>query len=143
MGTDAFAPQSLRSDRWALSITSPAPGVLCSVVSGHMELAAVKLLTNAYDQLAAAGHKVDAFHDWEGLTGYSSEAREVYTSWAKAHRDSVGSVSILVRSKLVAMGVSVANMVLGYLHAYSDRAAFERALARAVSARQRSATAAP
>jgi hypothetical protein len=77
-----------------------------------------------------------AFHDWEHITGYESKARVRLTKWGTDIRSDIQRVHVLVGSKLVKMGVSVASIVLGnMIIAYDDRAKFEAAFRAAQSTR--------
>jgi hypothetical protein len=76
------------------------------------------------------------FDDMEATTGYATEARSALTQWVMAHRRALGGIHILTHNRLVAMGVTVANLALGgFLTAYTDRTAFNAALGRVVSGR--------
>ncbi len=86
---------------------------------------------------AAGGPRLIAFHDWEALTSYESEARTALTTWGFDIRSGVERVHILVRSKLVRMGVSVASIVLvGMIVAHGERTKFDRELFAALAARK-------
>lgn len=120
--TIRFEP--FRSDHVSIVLQNPAPGILASRVSGHLDLAGAKCLMAAFDQVAASHRPVEVFHDWRGVEGYDSDAREIYTRWSAAHRGDVVRVHILFRSKLVAMAVSVARIKLPYLEAYTNEKVF-------------------
>lgn len=74
-----------------------------------------------------------SFHDYADLAGYDSAARQILTQWGIESHDRVPEIHVLTASKMVAMGVATAalglSMVGTRLVAYTDRAAFERALA--------------
>lgn len=124
-----FKERVAQGEGWRVVVDNPAPGVLTSAVSGYIQMEAASGLMGAFDAVAAAQGPVDAFHDWSAVVGYDTQTRETYTAWSKAHRAQVKSVNILVGSRLVAMGISVANlMVGGFLKATQDRDAFKRAL---------------
>jgi len=94
--------------------------------SGRFDLEAVGHLMRGFERVAAEGGLVDTFHDWADVESYDAEVRVPYTDWAWAHRQQVASLHILVRSRLLAMGISVANMGLGgMITSYTDRAPFE------------------
>lgn len=111
-----------------------APGVLLTRVSGHLDRAAVQILMDAFDRVAEAHAPVESFHDWDDVTGYDDDARQVYVEWSRSHPESVLTVHILVRNPLVALAIAVANMALGgYLRGYGDREEFEMLLQRAIA----------
>lgn len=99
-----------------------------------MDLSAALFLESAFEQtLQASGTRLRVFHDWAKITGYDTEARIHYTNWSQPLIAQVDAVHILFESRLVAMGVSVANLVLGNkLHATADRQHFERLRSQAI-----------
>jgi hypothetical protein len=126
-----------RSDRWELRATNPAPHTLYTRVSGRTDLAAVQLLMQAFDRVATAQGVVDAFHDWEQVESYTPEARETYVKWSSGHRSQVSSVHLLIRSRLIAMAISVGNLAVGgFLQSYTDRKVFEQALQATIARRR-------
>ena len=75
------------------------------------------------------GGPLRVFHDWSGLTGYDPAARDELKRWGKQHNRDFLGVHYLVRSKVVAMLISVAALSMGRdLDATTDRAAFLRQL---------------
>jgi hypothetical protein len=52
------------------------------------------------------------FSDWADMTGYDGEARKALTEWQKT-TGKESSPHLCVKSAIVAMGVSMANVVLG------------------------------
>ena len=64
------------------------------------------------------------------MTGYESQCRIDLTNWVLRHR-AQSRLYIGMKSKLVAMGVSVANLALGNrIESYSKEAELEAALNR-------------
>jgi hypothetical protein len=119
--------------RWSLRLENPAPSVVHTRGAGHADLACVKEFWDFFEKVAATQSPVENFHDWADIEGYDPEVRQRYMQWSRAHRAEIRAAHILVRSRLVVMGVTVANLALGYLTAYHDRARFERALADAIA----------
>jgi hypothetical protein len=106
-----------------------APTVVLTKVIGHASTPIVNEYLEHLGPECARG-KVEVFHDWYDVTGYDTEARKALTEWNLAHQSSVVQVHMLVKSKVVAMGVSVASVVAGRDFAvYSDRARFDNVLA--------------
>ena len=104
-------------------------GIFCTEVKGHFDVEVVDLLVRGYDDTLASspGVLVRSFQDWFGITSYDSGARNTYTEDSKRVMGFVERIDILFSSRLVAMAVSVSNIVLGgKLHPVSDRAEFER-----------------
>jgi len=78
---------------------------------------------------ASALGACEVWDDWSRITSYEAALRVQITDWTRARPELAKNCHILVGSKLIAMGLSVANMLLGgVMDVRSDRAAFERAL---------------
>jgi hypothetical protein len=136
MHVPVFLPAQWTTAAWTVWAANPAPGVLQTRATGHADVAAVEKLTAAYDSIERVVPRVDVFHDWAGITGYAPDARVLYTAWSKAHGHTVGTVAILMKSPLVSMGISVANIVLGgTLKPFTNRAQWEALLASTVARR--------
>lgn len=67
-------------DLW---IHFPAPGLLHTRVQGAIDLGIARQLMNGFDKVARDWNLVDAFHDWHGVSSYTSEAREEYVRWGR------------------------------------------------------------
>ncbi len=114
-----------------------APGLVRTVVEGHVDAAAVRWYTARIDRLLLDGRSVQTFHDWSRIDGFEPDVRGPYRAWAERRKDLLDPPHFLVRSKVVAMALSVTAMVLGHpLVVHSDRAAFEAALAEALRRRE-------
>ncbi|MEW5848356.1 MAG: hypothetical protein AB2A00_06055 [Myxococcota bacterium] len=124
--------QTPHSELWAWS---PTEGMLATRARGRFDVDLVQKAIQCFEELGVSTRHVDAFHDWEGVEAYTPEARLLYTEWSKERRARItGSVHILLASKLLAMGVAVANVVLkNTLNSYMTRASFERERARYAS----------
>src|SRR5262249_3247489 len=76
------------------------------------------------------------FNDFELGTGYDSEVRARLTAWHLRNTGKLKEIHILVRPGLIAMGVTVANLATGgRFVVYTDRSAFEWALAGVLTSR--------
>lgn len=123
-----LAPVRWASERAELKTWFPASSVVVVEFSGHLTASAVKrLIASVAPALACAG-LIDAFNNWQDMTGYDSEARLALSEWVIETRR-FSSVNILVRSKLVAMGVAVANLAVGgTIASYTSRSSWQAAL---------------
>lgn len=134
-GADRRLAETPRGSLLAYTLT---PTIYVTIVSGHMETEHADALL-AFSEARVRGRrgqKLRVFHDWVEMTGYESQCRQRLTSWAVANLDAFDEMHIAQRSKLVAMGVQVANLALGGLITpYTDRTAVEIALRRAVDGR--------
>ena len=111
-----------------LAITPMSANSSLFVLSGQLEDALARGIIDEGSRISLRGGAI-AFHDWSGLTSYSSEARRLCTDWMLANRKGFERCTILVSSAIVAMGVNVANLALGgFLDAGTDAEAFAAAL---------------
>jgi hypothetical protein len=102
-----------------------------SKVEGRLIMPMAELIIEVGERQYEGGGMVYGFHEWLEMTNYESRCRVELTNWVLSHR-AQSRLSIAVRSKLVAMGVSVANLVLGNLiKIREDQAELEADLERA------------
>ena len=140
----ASAPGLLTAPSGSVDCTEPAPGVLVVVARGHLAASLIPRVLAWRDQAVLRVGAVDIFDDGAELESYDSEARVLLTGWGKKNRDHVREHHILLRSRIVAMGVSVANLALGgHIQAHTSRPAYDAALASAVRRGRRSYTPPP
>ena len=114
---------------WQARWWSPAPGVFCTSVAGYFGFAAVELLQAGFLEVHEAAPEVlvRCFHDWAGVNKYDSNARASYTRFSAPLMVHVDSIDVLFSSRLMAMAIAVANLVLGgKMHPLSERVDFER-----------------
>ncbi|MEO8798346.1 MAG: hypothetical protein ABI551_10705 [Polyangiaceae bacterium] len=117
------------TDRGKLILRRPAPHVVVLIATGYggKDLAAPILALR--DMVVQQAGKIALFDDFEKATGYDSELRVKLTDWSRRNAKAMTSHHILTSSKLVAMGVAVANLALGAtIKAHTSRRAFEEAL---------------
>lgn len=104
--------------------------VLLIKVTGHLDRGMGDFVLARVNRIfdGNKGRITSYFCDWAETTGYDSEVRTLFTQWVATHRNHV-KFHLLVGSKLVSMGVSVANLALGgALTGYTNRPAFDAAL---------------
>lgn len=124
-----------RTERWAdergtLEITTMRPGVVLQRFRGHALPPIADAISERLERELVRFGSIVVFDDWEEATGYESEVRIRLTAWTQRHLDRIPETHILVRSRLLAMGISVANLAVGNkLRAYTSRKEFEAALA--------------
>ncbi len=116
-------------------MSEPAPGVILFVEKGYLSAAFVEKIVGVYDSIAArAERRPHIFVDCEFMVGYDPPIRADITACIQKHRTRLGSVHMLVRSRLAKMGLAVSNLVLGGLmHGYTQRDVFQAALSQAVA----------
>lgn len=116
------------SIRGELLIHIPKADVFILKITGHLDDPMGAHVIDMLEKALSTTKRLHLFCDWAEMTGYESEVRAAFTSWAGANRNRV-TFHLLVGSKLVAMGVSVANLALGgILIGYASRAAFDATL---------------
>jgi hypothetical protein len=128
--------QEHRTARGTTRVWVLAPTVYVTVASGHMQEEHAEFL-EAYgaERIRRSPGKLHVFHDWLEMTGYDSRCRQRLTSWSVARRDAYQEVHLALRSKLVAMGVQVANLALGGLmRVHTSRIGLEVELGRLLRA---------
>lgn len=109
-------------------VTTPKSDIVYYKVTGHLDKPIGDYMLRVIERIAAANRRVNIFCDWAEMTGYDSEVRASLTQWVATNRTRA-TMHLLVGSKLVAMGVSVANLALGgVLVGYTNRGSFDAAL---------------
>ncbi|XXX78755.1 hypothetical protein WMF30_08260 [Sorangium sp. So ce134] len=130
-----------RGDRWStsrgvLDIRTPASDVVTRRLEGYATLDLVEPAVRHLETLLDAGLHPIVFDDFELGTGYDSDVRAKLTAWHQRNPGKLKEVHILVKPGLVAMGVTVTNLATGgRFNVYTDRSAFEWALAGVLTAR--------
>ncbi len=122
------------TDQGEVRVSEPAPGVILFVEKGYLAAGFIAKIVGIYERAAADGKHPHVFIDGEFLTGHEPPLRADLTTWVQKNRTRLGSVHMLVRSRLVKMAIAVSNLSLGGLmHTYNDRAPFQIALNQAVA----------
>ena len=117
-----------------LTIRRPAPHIELIRCEGHARAAHIDLVLENRETIVAECGRIALFDDLEEMNGYDSGVRLKLTDWGKKHLGQIVAFHILTRSRLVAMGVTVANLALGgHIQAHTQRRAFEEALRQEVA----------
>ncbi|MEM6273800.1 MAG: hypothetical protein AAF735_01040 [Myxococcota bacterium] len=121
-------------DRFVLA--NPGLGILATQVSGRAHLGQVHALI-AYQQRVLEQHPSGmwVFHNWAEAQSYAKGVREELVEWTNAHMDSIFRVHLVFRSRLIAMGVSVAMIGMKRIQVMSSVEELEAELAEAVRVR--------
>ena len=107
------------------------PQMLSSVVTGYATEAMVFWYIREFHAFAdAATHRIDVFHDWAGITGFSADARRTFLKWGRErnaiNRRVVRGVHILFESTLIVLALdAVTTFTRGYMTPYRSRRTFE------------------
>jgi hypothetical protein len=120
----------LLTPRGELRLWLASDSVYLTQISGWLETPVVRPWLDRVNAWAARRrHDLWGFHDWEAMENYDGSARQALTSWTFENRALFTGIHILVRSKIVVLGVEVANLALGRLMVtYRERATFESAM---------------
>ncbi len=131
------ADQTLSDDQGRFAAYLPAPGVLVTEVTGYLAHEFALALVAHLETITRSGQLALQFHDWFGVTGYDIRAQRDLTAWHAKHRAKVERLDIGVRSPMLRMGVTVANVPLrGLIRLHDEEQAFDRAAHDAVLARR-------
>ena len=114
-------------------VWEPAPRIVVSHVVGVLSLEGAQALELAGRRAIAKHGRYSGFHDWELMTDYESESRNRLTQFGVETLKSTEGIHLLLRSKIVQLGVQAASLVLRNLSTYKDRISFESELKRALS----------
>ncbi|PCC69759.1 hypothetical protein SAMN02745121_04185 [Nannocystis exedens] len=122
-------------DGTELLLWRPAERFLITRLKGQATLAALQFYTGRAEREMSLG-RLTVFHEWAEMTGYEPAARDELKRWGKQRNDAFDHVEYLVRSKVVAMLISVAALTLGRdLHATTDEVQFLADLFQALERR--------
>jgi len=112
-----------------LGVWSPAPTLLVLHVVGHGLGDFATPINDEFDRTAAGGARVHVFIDLERMPGYDSPLRIRCTEHFRERLQCFEGFHIFVPSRVVALGVAVANVALrGIVTVHATRPPFTRAL---------------
>jgi hypothetical protein len=142
-GMAAFMPdllpaanaQIVRTRDSTVHIWHPAPTVFVSRVEGVLSEQVADAMLVAGQRVIAADGKMLVFNDWENATSYARKAREQMTRSGLQLRRQVEATHFLVRARILALGIQLANIVMGNMKVHPTRASLETAIRQAVAAR--------
>jgi len=98
-------------------------------IDGHGDGRFAPVIVRRFDAILAQDGAVLMLYDMWSMPTYDSQLRVELTDWCRKHLKSIPALHVAQRSKLVAMGVAVANVALGGLiTTHSSRASFDAAL---------------
>lgn len=132
------------TDRGQVLLRIPLPGVVLATYEGVAAEAFVPKITATLDQWIADGRRVTIGVDTLELSSYETGYRKGWTQWMGDNRPHIQGVHILFRSRLVQMGITIVNSLIGgVITAYTDRAKFDTAVALAVHGQEQASAAPP
>jgi hypothetical protein len=96
-----------------LRVWNPAPAVFVVNIQGHGDRTLADLILEQFEPAFEQGLRPSIFFDLEQMPSYHSSLRIKLTSRFSRSLRQIEEIHILNVSKLVAMGVAVANLMLG------------------------------
>lgn len=135
LATPARLRKRFATDKGTIEIYFLSADIVLQRATGLADRAHAEAIATTLQPAIDGGTRLAIFDDFSGLEGYTSQARIELTAWTRKNLPKIGSIHILVRSKLVSMGVAVANVALGNVNSYTDRKSFDAAIERALEAR--------
>lgn len=125
-------PASWQTPETHFEIQTITRHVTLDRVVGIIDDDAARAIAAAHDEIFSMGTRPHTFHDWSQVIGYSPFARKFLTTWLNGSRGKLRSAHILFSSRVLSMGIAVANAVLGgFIVSYADPETFSAALERA------------
>ena len=126
-------PETWESSRGRLTITYPARNVMLFTYGGHLTADVVPFIEVSVDRVLKAGIRPHFFVDLEQVSGYDSEYRHALGPWTRRVETEVEGWFFLVRSRIVAMGVTLSTLrCRAPTKATAKRSEFEAAMQRAM-----------
>jgi hypothetical protein len=115
-----------------ITVREVSPELILVTLKGHLTAAIAGELKSQIDPILARGKRPHLFIDAEEANSLDTRFRTVLTPWHKAITSLVATQRILLKSKILQMAFSVANMAIGdVLETYNKRQEFEAAMASA------------
>jgi len=110
-GSTSFVHQS---DRGELRMWLAAPSVLVFKYRGYSDVGYLPFIAMVYDRTLAGQRGPTAiFADCELQTGYDSDFRRGLVEWSKRMVPLPATYCLFVKSRLVAMGITLARLAVG------------------------------
>jgi hypothetical protein len=125
--------RGLANDRGSIAVWMRAPILLAQMI-GHGDGRFADPIIGAFDEALPRKLPVQIFFEMGGMPNYDSALRTRLTSHFASHRTQIASLHVFTRSRLVAMGVAVANLALGgVIISHESLVAFQAALDREIA----------
>jgi hypothetical protein len=109
--------------------------VVAEIASGVFSMPLAQKVIEFFDPIIASGARVQVFSDFERMTHYIREARDLLTAHTVQNLRTLEASHMLLSSKMVALGVSSYKHEVGdpLIHTYADRASFLSSYAKALA----------
>lgn len=124
-----YGAETWESARERLTISYPARSVMLFLYGGHLTADGVPFVDASVDRVLKAGIRPHLFVDLEQVSGYDTEYRHAIGRWARRVETDVEGWFFLVRSRIVAMGVTLSTLhARAPIKATAKRSEFETAM---------------
>jgi hypothetical protein len=101
-------------------------GIIRLIILGHGHAGYVAPSVKLFDTVLGFTGRIGVMFDCWDMTGYDSEFRVQTSAWGSKHQSVLEESFMVTRSKLVAMGISVANLAVGgKIKCFSKRVDFD------------------
>ena len=127
--------QSLVTARGGVEVWRPGTGLLVTRVTGYLSLDGAQVIARTFRPQVEEDGSCTSFNDWGEMDDYDSEARVLLTRAVYELLSSVKGGHFFVRSRVVAFGVQVANVVLRRFTLHPSEASLQRELSGALENR--------
>jgi hypothetical protein len=97
-----------KSKSGCLEMWFPCAGIMATRVTGHLDSTMHPAIISEGTAIMSAGHTLLVFHDWLEMKSYDTKSRVELTEWTIQYARRIEKAHILLKSKLVAMGVASA-----------------------------------
>jgi hypothetical protein len=132
----ALEERVVETETGRLRLANPAPGVFLSEATGRLGLEAAYAYTTYADGVATQRDGGIGLHDWWWMAGYDPGVRQHVVGWSLRIISQWNQIHVALRSQVVKMGVTLANVALGgKVNVYTEYAKFEGAKRAALSER--------
>src|SRR5258708_4103802 len=122
---DRTGAEGWRSPAGGPRMTNLSPSVSSTVFDGGLTAQFAPMLISAMYRVTNSGHRLPVFADFERTHNYHTVTRLKLTQALVQLRAKTDMLHFLVTSRVVALGLQTANIVLGNLISHPDRASFE------------------
>ena len=133
----------LRTPKGRVRLYRVEPAVILGVAEGQLEMPQARPVVDAMSEVIDEVGSITVFHDWLEVAGYDPPVRVEWTTWSRQQRAQITATHILVKSRVVAMGVRTAalalSMVGARVYSYTEPERFNEALASSPSHARRGA----
>jgi hypothetical protein len=108
-----FNGTGFRTERGRLAVWRPASNIVLGQLSGYGAETFADPILAALERALASGGRVCVFLDLELMDDYDSALRTRLNARFRAEERGISTLAVLARSRLLSMGVVVANLAFG------------------------------